>query len=126
MLADGLIQSSTQTGAAFLGSTVNLSLGGALVRTYETLEAGMKLALHFRLPEGDLAAVGVVQHVAVDPIGCRLAGVRFDPLPDASLTLLSAHLHSVEPAAESGVGEMAKLGNGLLAVSGRIQGGSAK
>lgn len=124
-LTDGRIQSSEQRGLAFLGSTVNLSLGGALLRTYEALEAGMKLALHFRLPEGDVEAIGTVQHVDIDPIGCRLAGVRFDPLPNDVLTLLSAHLHGVEPTAISPAAEAAKLGSGVVSVSGRIQGGRA-
>ncbi len=125
-LTDGRIESSAQSGAAFLGSTVNLSLGGTLLRTYETLEAGMKIALRFQLPEGELEACGTVQHVEIDPIGCRLAGIRFDPLPNEVLTLLSAHLHGVEPTAVSPAAEVAKLGSGMLAVNGRIQGGRVR
>ena len=93
-LADGKLRDPQGAMQSFLGSTIDLSQDGTRLRTYEALETGMRLVLLLRLPEGDVAATGAVLHVTVDPIGCRLAGVRFDPLVADSATLLSAHLHA--------------------------------
>lgn len=96
-LTDGKISGGSDRSDAFLGSTVDLSLGGACIRTYEQLTQGMRVALRFRLPNGDLAAMGEVTHVTVDPIGCRLAGVRFEPLAEAVREHLANHLATVKP-----------------------------
>ncbi len=99
-LTDGTIADGGGAhGESFLGSTVDLSLDGACVRTYESLTAGMRVALRFRLPGGDIATVGEVTHVTVDPIGCRMAGVRFDALAPADRVRLIEHLAHVRPAA---------------------------
>jgi hypothetical protein len=101
-LADGTIASGgADHGDSFLGSTVDLSLGGACVRTYEALDTGMRVALRFRLPAGDIATVGEVTHVTVDPIGCRMAGIRFDTLPTDERTRLVEHLARIKPAASA-------------------------
>jgi hypothetical protein len=93
-LADCKVRDPRGKMSSFLGSTIDLSLGGVMVRTYEALDEGTRVVLNLRLPEGDVAASGTVVRVSVDPIGCRLAGVRFDPLVAESAKLLTAHLHA--------------------------------
>lgn len=108
-LTDGTIaEDGGEPVSSFLGSTVDLSLGGACVRTYESLTAGMRLSLRFRLLDGDLSAVGEVTHVTVDPIGCRMAGVRFDALPPADHERLRVHLARVRPAATAALDAVLK------------------
>ncbi len=77
---------------SFLGSTIDLSATGACVRTYEALTAGQRVALRFHLPEGDLDVTAAVQHVRVDAIGCRLAGVAFTAVEGEAGNLLARHL----------------------------------
>ena len=92
-LADGAVAASAATpGRSFLGATVNVSKHGSLLRTYEALRAGEAVALRLHLPEGELAVDATVLHVAVDAVGCRLAGVRFGALSDAGTKLLDRHL----------------------------------
>ncbi len=82
----------------FLGTTVNVASGGALLRTYEPLTAGQQIELTVHLPEGDLSATGIVLHVEPDAVGCRMAGVRFVGLPAAATQLLMRHLRSFDRA----------------------------
>lgn len=93
-LADGKLRDAQGSVTSFLGSTIDLSLDGTRLRTYEALEQAMRVALVLRLPEGDVAATGVVVHVTKDAIGCSLAGIRFDPLVAESAELLAGHLHA--------------------------------
>jgi hypothetical protein len=97
-LTDGSFVGGQEGGTAFLGTTVNVSTGGVLLRTYEALTAGQELSLTMHLPEGDLIANGTVLHVEQDPVGCRLAGVRFTALGEAQSRLLARHLQSFEPS----------------------------
>ena len=83
-------------GSSFLGTTVNVSSGGALVRTYEALTAGQEVALVMHLPEGDLRVAATVLHVEQDAVGCRLAGVRFSALGDEPARILAKHLKSFD------------------------------
>lgn len=90
--SQSLLDGATQAASAFLGSTVDLSIGGCLVRTYESLEAGVGVTLTLKLPEGDLKTPAKVVHVKEDAIGCRLCGVQFEPLAGESHALLARHL----------------------------------
>ena len=97
-LTDGsVVADANGRGPSFLGTTVNISAGGVLVRTYEALTAGQDLTLTVHLPEGDLQVTGSVLHVEQDAVGCRMAGVRFGPLNDAAAAMLARHLRSFEP-----------------------------
>ena len=110
-LTDGsLVDDVPKGGRSFLGTTVNVSSGGALVRTYESLTAGQEVALTMHLPEGDLKAIGTVLHVEQDAVGCRLAGVRFAKLADDQNTLLLRHLRTFDPRGSAGA--PASGGNG--------------
>jgi hypothetical protein len=104
-LTDGSVvatESGAKGGPSFLGTTVNVSSGGALVRTYEALTAGQQLTLTLHLPEGDLVVSGAVLHVEQDAVGCRLAGVRFTPLEGDAAVLLQKHLKGFDPLANFG------------------------
>ena len=101
-LADGKLRDPQGAMTSFLGSTIDLSLSGTQLRTYEALAPGMRVVLILRLPEGDMGATGTVIHVKVDPIGCSLAGIRFDVLAAESAKLLAAHLHSFLSRTRSG------------------------
>jgi hypothetical protein len=93
-LTDGDVVAAPSAGHAFLGSTVNVSKGGALVRTYESLELEQEVALTLHLPEGDLKVGGTVVHVRHDSVGCKLVGVKFGPLPIEAAELLGHHLET--------------------------------
>src|SRR5262245_665728 len=101
-LTDGSVVASEpgkKNGPSFLGTTVNVSSGGALVRTYEALTAGQQLTLTLHLPEGDLVVSGSVLHVEQDAVGCRLAGIRFTPLEGEASALLAKHLRGFDSGA---------------------------
>jgi hypothetical protein len=94
-LTDGsVVSEAAKRPQSFLGTTVNVSEGGALVRTYEALAAGQEVSLKMHLPEGDLCVSGKVLHVEQDAVGCRLAGVRFGPLASEPAGLLARHLRN--------------------------------
>lgn len=102
-LTDGsLVDDAPKGGRAFLGTTVNVSSGGVLVRTYESLIAGQEVALTMHLPEGDLKVIGTVLHVEQDAVGCRLAGVRFAKLGEDQNNLLARHLQTFDPRGSAG------------------------
>lgn len=115
-LTDGkIVGEPKQIAQSFLGTTVNVSAGGALVRTYEALSAGQEVSLTMHLPEGDLSVQGTVLHVEQDAVGCRLAGVRFAPLGDLPASVLSRHLRAFESpprAAWSGPAEPESASHG--------------
>jgi hypothetical protein len=90
--SQSFLDGATQASSAFLGSTVDLSIGGCLVLTYESLEPGAGVTLTLKLPEGDLKTPAKVVHVKEDAIGCRLCGVQFEPLASESQALLARHL----------------------------------
>jgi hypothetical protein len=104
-LTDGSVATvapaANKRGTSFLGTTVNVSAGGALVRTYEALTAGQELSLTLHLPEGDLSVSGTILHVEQDAVGCRLAGVRFTNLGAAPAELLARHLSGFDPHANA-------------------------
>jgi hypothetical protein len=79
-------------GLGFLGSTVDLSLGGALIRTYEPLAVGQEAELVLRLPEGDATLAATVVRVTTDSVGCSLVAVRFATPLGAAEAPLAAHL----------------------------------
>lgn len=91
-LLDGDVVDAKQSSSSFLGSTVDLSIGGCLIRTYEVLDPGMRVTVTLKLPEGDLRTAGTVVHQNEDAVGCRLYGVRFEPLAGDSNALLARHL----------------------------------
>jgi hypothetical protein len=124
LLADGNLRDPQGAVTSFLGSTIDLSLAGTRVRTYEALEPGMRVALILRLPENDVAATGAVVHVTVDAIGCSLAGIRFDPLVAESAKLLSAHLHAFLSRTRRGAIDEAGPANPVateVPVTGRVE-----
>jgi len=128
-LADGKVRDPQGRVTSFLGSTIDVSLGGTQVRSYEALEPGMRVVLNLRLPEGDVAATGTVVHVTVDPIGCRLAGIRFDALVAEAAELLAAHLRTFQPRRsrnESSEAIAAKPVATTLPVTGRVETRGAK
>ena len=71
----------------------NISVGGMLVKTEQTLEEGVQLRLEFQLP-GDPApiwATGVVQHVMPD----AFMGIRFTELKEADRRRIEAYVLGV-------------------------------
>ena len=90
-LADGTMEAAgDRAGRSFLGTTIDLSAQGALIRTYETLESGDRVRLKLHLPEGDLTVGGELRHLRVDTVGCRIAGVNF--ISGAESPVLARHL----------------------------------
>ena len=90
----GVAGNSVRKGGAFLGTTVNLSVGGCLIRTYEALESGMEVTLCLKLPEGEVSTPGLVVHVNEDAVGCRMVGVKFIEISTDAQTLLVQHVSS--------------------------------
>jgi c-di-GMP-binding flagellar brake protein YcgR len=91
-LNGGIEGDPTRSSSSFMGTTVDLSMGGCLIRTYEALERGMDVTVTLNLPEGDLKARGRIVHAEEDAVGCRMCGVRFVPLAGESHSLLARHL----------------------------------
>ena len=90
----GVAGNAVSKGGSFLGTTVNLSIGGCLIRTYEALESGMDVTLCLKLPEGEVATPGRIVHVNEDAVGCRMVGVKFAELPGETRTRLVQHISS--------------------------------
>jgi hypothetical protein len=88
----GVAGDAARKGGSFLGTTVNLSIGGCLIRTYEALESGMEVSLQFKLPEGDVVTAARIAHVNEDAVGCRMVGVQFVGLAGEARTRLVQHL----------------------------------
>lgn len=111
----GVAGTAASKGGSFLATTVNLSIGGCLIRTYEALESGMEVTLDLKLPEGDVTAPGTVAHVNEDAVGCRMVGVKFGDLPREVQARLVEHIASfgVDPHARTG-------GAGRYAIEGRV------
>ena len=79
-LLSGGIEGAVKSGSAsFLGTTVDLSMGGCQFRTYESLDLGMDVTITLKLPEGDLKTPGRIVRVNEDAVGCRLCAMRFAP-----------------------------------------------
>lgn len=101
-LSGGIDGAAKPGSSSFLGTTVDLSMGGCLFRTYESLDLGMDVTVTLKLPEGDLNARGRIVHMKEDAVGCRVCGLRFAPLASDPRALLTRHLSryaSVEPPA---------------------------
>ena len=122
---DGKPLAKTQ-GSSFLGTTVNVSSGGALVRTYEALTAGQEVALVMHLPEGDLRVSATVLHVEQDAVGCRLAGVRFGVLGDEPARILSKHLKSFDSAGVPPPASSSSPKGGEESPSAGVEGGASR
>jgi hypothetical protein len=90
----GIAGDATRKAAAFLCTTINLSVGGCLIRTYEAIESGMTVTLALKLPEGDISVQGMIVHVNEDAIGCKMGGVRFAPLDADAHTKIIQHIAS--------------------------------
>ncbi len=61
----------------FLGTTVNLTPRGALLRTYQPFKRGDHLRLVMRLPDGDKQVSATVRHVRPAAEGCWHVGIEF-------------------------------------------------
>jgi hypothetical protein len=123
----GIAGNAARTASSFLATTVNLSIGGCLIRTYEALEPGMDVTISLKLPEGDLCTPGKIVHVNEDAVGCRMCGVRFAPLGMDSHTLLLQHIatfggETTPPAtaAPTGKSSAGATSNGKFVIEGRI------
>jgi len=121
----GIAGDATRKAAAFLGTTINLSSGGCLIRTYEALESGMTVTITLRLPEGELGVQGTVVHVNEDAVGCKMVGVRFTPLPPDAHTMLVQHIasfgvDSTPDPADDGKFAASDKTSGKFVIEGRI------
>jgi len=125
-LSGGIDGDPTRSSSSFMGTTVDLSMGGCLIRTYEALERGMEVTVTLNLPEGELKARGRVVHAEEDAVGCRMCGVRFDPLAGESHALLARHLsqYGVVTAPAKGSAKTIKVDGrsptGKIVVEGRV------
>ena len=125
-LNGGIDGDPSRSNSSFMGSTVDLSIGGCLIRTYEALETGMDVTITLNLPEGELKARGRIVHAEEDAVGCRMCGVRFVPLAGDSHALLARHLaqFGVATAPAKGSAKTVKLdgrgAGGRIVVEGRV------
>lgn len=114
MLLEGEVQRGAKEGGrSFLGSTVNVSGGGALVRTYEPLPVGTELDLKIHLPDGDFDAHARVMHARKDAIGCTLLGVRFLQAQLNARLLLEKFLHACSSALPKSAAPTEGAGSGV-------------
>jgi c-di-GMP-binding flagellar brake protein YcgR len=127
-LLNGGVAGAAKSGpASFLGTTVDLSMGGCLFRTYETLDLGMDVTVTLKLPEGDLETPGRIVHVNEDAVGCRMCGLRFEPLAADSRALLARHISrfaAAEPrtdAKDAGSPAAGRRSRGKVDVEGRVR-----
>ena len=81
-------------GASYVAEARNISIGGMLIRTAQTLREGQPVRLRFELPGTStrLAVTGVVQHVSPE----AYMGIRFTELSPEAFKLISNYVDAVE------------------------------
>jgi hypothetical protein len=93
-------------GLQFVGTTLDLSLGGMCLEIGAPLAPGDRVRLHLRLPgeAGVITSEGLVRWVRELAGGSGIVGLSLPPLPTRELYLLRAFLDAAAGAAASASG----------------------